>query len=315
MRICPILLLLCVCSLHLSAQSNVGINNNTPAGTLHITNKLALEPNLVLQNILDFSNYASIRYFDRRLIFQSTDFGGSFWDFRDNNGITKIIMGSNGAIDMKGDLTLGPFRSLGVNTTNPSAPAHVINDGVSGGGFNAQAVMILEDNDHAYLQFSNPNNKEAGLLSGNAATTIRSGVIFSSDSAILFRAGGNSTRALISKAGDMGIGTTTPEAKLDVNGDVKLGTNGTVLASVIKATVNKDVPSIAANATSAQTFALANAATGSSVMVSPSGVITAGLVIGSARVSSAGTVEVRFVNTTGAAIDLAAMNFFITVIQ
>ncbi len=50
-------------------------------------------------------------------------------------------------------------------------------------------------------------------------------------------------------------------------------------------------------------------------MVSPGGTLNAGMVMASARVSAANTVEVRFVNTTAAPIDLAAMDFFIAVIQ
>jgi hypothetical protein len=50
-------------------------------------------------------------------------------------------------------------------------------------------------------------------------------------------------------------------------------------------------------------------------MISPGGTLNAGMVMASARVSAANTVEVRFVNTTAASIDLAAMDFFIAVIQ
>jgi trimeric autotransporter adhesin len=51
------------------------------------------------------------------------------------------------------------------------------------------------------------------------------------------------------------------------------------------------------------------------VYVSPASSLSDGLLIAYARVSTAGTVEVKFTNTTGAIIDPATMNFFITVIR
>ena len=115
--------------------------------------------------------------------------------------------------------------------------------------------------------------------------------------------------------GNLGVGVSSPSAKLDVNGTTKLGTNGTVLTKVIKATVSKDLPSIAANSSSLQTFLVANAAVNSSVMISPASDLSDGLVISYARVSSAGTVTVKFRNVSGSAIDAPAMNFYITVIE
>ena len=299
----------------------VGINKTIPSGFSRATGTLNIrstdfdEKQIVLESALDFTNQASITYQDRHVIFQNTDNGGSFWDFKSSTGNTEILLSSNGDINMKGDLTLGPSRSLGVNTTSPSAPAHIVSTGVSGGSFNAKSVAILESSDHGYLQFSNPDNKEAGILSGNVSTGIRSSVIFSTDSSLTFRTGGNATRAVISKTGEMGIGTTTPAAKLDVNGKVKLGTNGTILASVIKVTVNKDVPSIAAGATSFQNFTVPNAVIGGSVIISPGGALNAGMVIGSARVPNTNLVEVRFINTSTIAIDLPIMDFYVTVVQ
>ena len=226
-----------------------------------------------------------------------------------------IIGNGTGFLSRSNALTVLKNGNSGFSITNPAARLHVKNKGISGGTYNAGAVMIMEDNDDSYMQFSHPNNRETGFLSGNASTPIRSAIIFRADSSIFFRTGGNTTRAAINNVGDLGIGTGSPVAKLDVNGDIKLGTNGTVLVSVIKAIVSKNVPSIAANSTLIQTFAVTNAALLSSVMISPSAALNAGMVMGYARVSAVNTVEVIFINTTGAAIDMPLMDFYITVIQ
>jgi trimeric autotransporter adhesin len=113
----------------------------------------------------------------------------------------------------------------------------------------------------------------------------------------------------------MGIGTPTPTARLDVAGTFELGTNGTTLNAIIKATVSKDVPSIATLACSAQTFTVNNALTTGTVTISPASALTDRMVITYARVSAANTVEAKFCNESTAAIDLASMNYYISVIQ
>lgn len=51
------------------------------------------------------------------------------------------------------------------------------------------------------------------------------------------------------------------------------------------------------------------------VVVSPSGDLTAGLVISYARVSASGIVTVSFQNVTGLAIDEGSLDWEITVIE
>jgi hypothetical protein len=134
-----------------------------------------------------------------------------------------------------------------------------------------------------------------------------------------------SNAMVVLKNGSVGIGTSSPIATLQVNGStilstttlgsLKLGTNGTTLAEMIKLTVNKNVVSVPANSTVTETFTVANAQLTSTVYISPASALTSGLIIAYARVSVAGTVEVKFTNTTGSAIDPAAMDFYITVIR
>lgn len=50
-------------------------------------------------------------------------------------------------------------------------------------------------------------------------------------------------------------------------------------------------------------------------MISPATALTDRLIIAYARVSAASTVEAKFCNESAGAINMAAMNFYITVIQ
>lgn len=114
---------------------------------------------------------------------------------------------------------------------------------------------------------------------------------------------------------NVGIGTISPVARLDVGADFKLGNNGTVLTEVIKATVTKTIGTVNANSSLQETFTVANAAIKSTVYLSPATPLPSGLVIAYVRVSATDTVEVTFTNTTGANISTGAIDYYITVIR
>ncbi len=105
---------------------------------------------------------------------------------------------------------------VGIGETTPVARLHVKNSGSSGGTFIANASVIIEDNTQSYIQLSSPTNAENGMLSGNAVSTVRSGIAFAPDSSLMLRSGGNTNRMTVYKNGNVGIGTIIPAAKLEV---------------------------------------------------------------------------------------------------
>ena len=50
----------------------------------------------------------------------------------------------------------------------------------------------------------------------------------------------------IESGGDVGIGTNNPGSKLDVNGTVKLGANGTQFNGILRATIARDIANMTA---------------------------------------------------------------------
>ncbi len=115
--------------------------------------------------------------------------------------------------------------------------------------------------------------------------------------------------------GNLGIGTAAPTARLDVDGTFALGTAGTTLNALIKVAVTTDVPSIAAGSAQTVTFAVAGAAVGATVYISPALDLPNGVNLAYARVSGAGTVTAKFSNSTGSAQNPANMAYYISVIQ
>jgi hypothetical protein len=108
--------------------------------------------------------------------------------------------------------------NIGIGTNTPNARFHIRDNGTSGGTFNANSSLIIEDNTTSYIQLSHPSSAQTGILSGNDLTTIRSGILFNADSSITLRAGGNVNRVTIDNTGFVGIRNIAPLSYLDVAG-------------------------------------------------------------------------------------------------
>ncbi len=114
----------------------------------------------------------------------------------------------------------------------------------------------------------------------------------------------------------VGIGTTTPQAKLDANGNFKLGSAGSVLNSVIKTNVTvNDATLFNYTSTRTVTVTVTGATVNGTVMMSPRAALGTGLAVGWARVSSANTVTIGFINTDVTLKSIGNVVFDITVIQ
>lgn len=122
-------------------------------------------------------------------------------------------------------------------------------------------------------------------------------------------------RIRVTSSGNVGIGVFSPGRKLDVNGSARIGTTGTTIASIIKATVSRSIPAVSAGGSETVTFSVPDAAVSSSVMISPSASLPDGLLIAYARVSVAGTVEVKFTNINTSSTVAISQNFHITIIE
>ncbi len=114
----------------------------------------------------------------------------------------------------------------------------------------------------------------------------------------------------------IGVGTTTPQAKLDVAGSFKLGTGGTVLANVIKNNVTiNDITLFNYTSTRQITVTVTGATVNGTVMVSPRTALPASIGIAWARVSAANTVTIAFTNTDTTLKTIGSITFDVTIIQ
>ena len=91
--------------------------------------------------------------------------------------------------------------------------------------------------------------------------------------------------------------------------------SGTQWNGIVRGTNNIDIPNTLAGGGSTLSVTVTGATTGSAVSVSPTSSLPNGIVIAWARVSAVNTIEIRFENNSGVAVNPAAQNFNIRVIQ
>jgi hypothetical protein len=137
---------------------------------------------------------------------------------------TRVSFGTtaNGTTSPSTRLTIDHNGFVGIGTLSPESKLHISN-GSSGVTPSENAGIFAEDNDHTYINLGTPDNKESGILFGKPSFGGASGgIIYDADRSLLFRTSTNDTRMVVTEAGNVGIGTTTPAAKLDIVGDVRV---------------------------------------------------------------------------------------------
>ena len=187
---------------------------------------------------------------------------------------------------------------------NGTETVNFVDLGINSSGFSSTGVLGGVDN--AYL-YSTGND----FVIGNA--TISKSLLF-------FTGGtGSNERMRIDGNGKVGIATASPAAQLDVAGNFKLGTSGTVLTNMFKTSVSiTDNTSILYTQSLTKTVTVTGAAVNASVIVNPRSSLANGLAISYAYVSSANTVTINFSNSgagTGGSQTLGTVTFDITIIQ
>lgn len=224
--------------------------------------------------------------------------------YSETTGSNKLYIANNNSNQ---PLIYGNFTSgyLGLGTISPSAKLHV------GGG----TRFTVLDTGSIFLQ---SGNTIGSARDWKMAVTLPNGYLSFRDMGFDNLNNGMASDALVMQwgTGNVGIGSPVPSARLDVGADFKLGATGSINNALIKSTQNIDIGSIAANSELDVLVTVTNASTSNSaVFVSPVTDMEPGIIIAWARVSAAGTVKIRFRNTTGSSIDPVAIDFVIAVLQ
>ena len=184
---------------------------------------------------------------------------------------------------------------------NGTETVNYVDLGINSSGFSNTGIIGGADN--AYL-YSTGNDFVIG--NGTSSKSLR-----------FFTGGTNTTneRMRIDGNGKVGLSTTSPQATLDVNGNYKLGSSGTVLSNMIKTTFSiSDFTSFDYNSTRQITVSVPGATVNGTVILNPRSALPTGLGIGWAMVSSTSNITIGFTNT-GNARSIGNVTFDVTIIQ
>lgn len=303
--------------LTINASGNVGIGTTTPTYKLHVNGG----------DLFVYSGSGHIVYgFETTNQWRMASTGGGAdlkWLTTTDGGATST---SRHYFKQNGDVGIGGFSGSLV----PQARLDVIGSGSTSATNNlmlknslGDTLLRMNDAGDMGIRYNGPTYGRTLNLGGDGmnfytVSNAFGGAVFPTDTSLVLWSNNGAFNYVVLQPpgyGNVGIGTYSPDAKLDVSGTVMLGVNGTLITNIIKVTVNVNVASVPANSSLVQTFTVTNVATSSTVSISPAIALADGLVIAYARASAANTIEVKFTNVTGGAIDPGQMNYYITVIQ
>jgi hypothetical protein len=118
--------------------------------------------------------------------------------------------------------------NIGVgNNPSPQAMLHVVRGAKTNGPLLSSSAVVIDGDLGGWVQLSNNNNIESGVLSGNQQTPIRSGVVFGTDSSVQIRAGGNFSQLTIDKLGNVSAGNN-----ISAGGNANIAGNAIVTGEV-----------------------------------------------------------------------------------
>ena len=122
---------------------------------------------------------------------------------------------------------------LGVGTTTPKAPLHILKGGAANAIPNPNAKLVVESNESNFINILTPGTTNSGVLFGNNFNSSDGGIIYNSETTprgLQFNTGGNSTRMVVASNGFVGLGTRTPASELHIvhsnNNNKAIGTAG-----------------------------------------------------------------------------------------
>ncbi|MDZ7898439.1 MAG: hypothetical protein U5N85_10505 [Arcicella sp.] len=113
--------------------------------------------------------------------------------------------------------------NVGIGTSTPDTKLHVLSGGSAGVITpSSGTVATIESNSSTILSILTPATNQGSIYFGSPTSSSRGFLIYSHSVDKMFLGTGSANRIIIDGTGNMGIGTSTPDSKLDVAGDFRL---------------------------------------------------------------------------------------------
>ena len=202
--------------MRITSAGNVGIGTTSPSEKLDVNGTARISrPGSGVE-------YLNISVGDTLTTFTHTE---DATDAGNGHGGFKFI--SNGALTGTNELfqianaggsvlLINSSGNVGIGTTSPENTLHVHKGSAGTVTANANSPIVIENSVNAYLNILVPDASESGILFGRPTSNVDGGIVYNSNISrgLEFRTAGNAYRMGIDSNGYVGIGTSSPMAKL-----------------------------------------------------------------------------------------------------
>ncbi len=108
---------------------------------------------------------------------------------------------------------------VGIGTSEPEAPLHVHEGSAGDVAAQVNSIAVFERSGHGFISILTPDASERGILFGDPEFLANGAIVYNNPTVpdgFEFRTGGNNTNMVIDATGNVGIGTTSPDYRLQV---------------------------------------------------------------------------------------------------
>ena len=192
------------------AGGGVGINTNAPEAALHVMGSSAgsMSANTASVAVLERggNSYLSILSPEnnaRGILFgdpNDAEKGGILFDGSVNDGM-EFRVGGNLT-----KMTITQTGNVGIGTTSPDGPLHVMKGSAGTVAGNGNAAAVLENNDECWLHILSPQGTQRGILFGYPGNSLDGSIRYSppgAEKGYHFRCGNNNIRLVLDSLGNL----------------------------------------------------------------------------------------------------------------